>query len=127
MQLKGRDHNSGKIRKVWQAKDVLEDLDCGISRACRSLCKNNLRLLTRVLTEHCTLKGHLHKLGIAVDASWRFCGDEEGTPRHLLMNCDVITITRARSFVRHQISLEDVPRLDPLQILDLMKRLGLED
>lgn len=43
----------------------------------------------------------------------------------LLMNCDVIKVTRARSFCRHQISLVDVPRHDFLQILDVFGVGGL--
>lgn len=43
------------------------------------------------------------------------------------MNCGVISVKRARSFDQHQISLEDEPRLEPLQILDFLKRLRLED
>lgn len=38
---------------------------------------------------------------------------------------DVITVKRTRSFGQHKISLVTVPGLDPLQILDFLKRLEL--
>lgn len=40
------------------------------------------------------------------------------------MNCIVITVTRARSFGRHQLSSENAPWLDPIQIIDFLKHLG---
>lgn len=43
------------------------------------------------------------------------------------MNCGGITVTRARSLGRYQISLEDAPTLDPLLIPDYLKRLGFEN
>lgn len=73
--------------------------------------------------EHCTIKGHLHKIGIVDDEFCRFCGAEEETPIHHC-SCDVISVARARSFGWHKISLEDARGLDPLQILDFSKRLG---
>lgn len=59
---------------------------------------------------HCILKGHLLKLGVEDDAFCTFCGANEETPRHLAMNCDVISV-RAKSFDRHQICLEVTPGL----------------
>lgn len=59
--------------------------------------------------------GHLLKLGVEDDSFCTFCGADEETPRHLAMNCDVISV-RAKSFDRHQICLEVTPGLDtPLQ------------
>lgn len=90
------------------------DFDRGRCKVCRSLCKKSLGLLTGFLTGLCTLKGHLQKVGAVDGAFCRLCEAEEETPRHLPINCDVITVTRARSFDRHQISLEEAPRLNPL-------------
>lgn len=56
---------------------------------------------------------------------------EEETSQHLLMNCDVVvSVKRARKYaasVGIKFSLEDVPGLDPLQHLDSLKRVCLED
>lgn len=57
----------------------------------------------------------------------RFYGAEEENPRHLLMNCIMMLVARARSFGRHQPSLEDSPGLDSLQNLDFLKSIGLDD
>lgn len=78
------------------------------------LRKENLRLLSGHLTW--TLKGHPHKLRIVEDEFCRFCGAKEATSTHLLLDSDVVTVSRARSFGRHQISLEVVPSLDPLPL-----------
>lgn len=51
--------------------------------------------------------------------------DEKETLRYPVMNCDVITVPRARSFGLHEMHLEDAPRID--LFLDFLKGLGLED
>lgn len=40
-----------------------------------NLCKDNLRILTRILSVHCKLNGHLSKLAIAKEPECRFCGE----------------------------------------------------
>lgn len=69
------------------------------------------RLLIEFLTGHCTLKGQLHNLGILDYAFCSFFGAEEEPPRPrlLIMNFDVIMVTRARSFGQHHIISEDAP------------------
>lgn len=48
--------------------------------------------------------------------------DSEGeTLRHLLMICEVINVTRARNFGRHQISSEDAPMARPHQDPELLE------
>lgn len=98
------------------------DFDCSRPKICKSL-----RLLTGFLMGHRNLKAHLHQLGI-VDHVFRiFCEAEEENPIQVLMNCDVISVKRARSFGWHQNSLKDAPGLDPLKIQDSLKRLWLDD
>lgn len=72
-------------------------------------------------------KRHLHKLGIIDNVFCRLCGAEEETLRHILMKCDVVMVTRERSFGQHQISLEDArSSLDPgLLVAITVGRLGL--
>lgn len=77
------------------------------------------------LKGHGTLKRHLHELMIVDDAICRFCGDEEETPQHLLMNFDAVSGKRFRSLGQYQMSLEVVLKLYSLQLLDFLKRFGL--
>ena len=55
--------------------------------ATKKLERNDLRMLKGFLTEHDKIAGHLKKLCIEEKSVCRFCGDEEETPIHLLLNC----------------------------------------
>lgn len=88
-------------------------------------------MLPGCLTGHCTL---VYLSPLTWDRRRRikqiFRGEEK-TPRNLLMNFDLITITSGRSFGRHQIRLEDVPTQTPswvgglsLSFLWIWKRKG---
>lgn len=66
------------------------------------------KFLTGFLIRHIrVIIGHLHRLEIPEDVIKRFCGIEEETTRHLLMNCDAIeaSVNRAGSIGRHQIKV----------------------
>lgn len=68
------------------------------------------------LTRRCTLKGHLINLRSLEMHSTHPEGLKR-TSLYLLMNCDVVSFKRARSFGQHRISVEDAPGL-----LDFLKR-----
>lgn len=92
------------------------------------LRKKNLNLLIGFLTGRCTLGLHTQTCDFrwcTQQILWWWRGGNSKTPAiELLWD---FTVTRARSFDRHQISLEDLPRPDPFQILNFLKRLVLED
>lgn len=83
------------------------------------------RLLLGFLKGHGTIKRHLHELMIVDNAICRFCGDEEETPQHLLMNSDAESGKRARSLGQYQMSLEVILKVYSFQVLDFLKLFGL--
>lgn len=42
------------------------------------------------LTEHCRLRGHLRKVGLAKEDICRLWGEEEEISNHILLECNVV-------------------------------------
>ena len=64
---------------------LLKPLTC-ITREILKLSKKHARLVVGVLTGHCTLNKHLHRMGLATSTSCDKCGKEE-TAFHFVCEC----------------------------------------
>ena len=65
-------------------------------------------------------------LGFKEDGTCRFCEEEPETPHHILMECDAVHHKRLNILGTHQLTVEEIPQLDPLKILKFLKELNLE-
>jgi hypothetical protein len=65
-----------------------------------SLSWNQLRIMTRLLTENCHLKGYLLKLGM-VNSSEYECKLTSETASHVVCFCEGLATLRFRHLVRH--------------------------
>lgn len=110
-----------------QAKEMLGNFNHRRSEMLIRLNKNSLRILTGFLTGHCKLKGHLKKMSIVEENNCRFCQDSEETPIHLLTECDAVGHRRAKFLGSHQVRIRDAPLLEPQQLLNFIKGLGLQE
>jgi hypothetical protein len=55
------------------------------------LSRNEMRLVVGLLTRHCHLRKHLHRLGIyKKEPVCRKCVMEEGTAHHILFECEAL-------------------------------------
>jgi len=54
--------------------------------------KNTVRISTGLITEHCRLQSHLHKIGIADSELCRFCCMEEESSAHIICDCMALSI-----------------------------------
>ena len=60
-----------------------------------SLDRTSLRTLISLFTGHCTLRRHLHIMGVSQDSPrCRLCGEEDETPFHIL--CECVALARNR-------------------------------
>jgi len=101
-----------------QSKTLLGGYNLGRYRTMIKLDKNRLRTLTGFLTGHCRLRKHIRTLGLEEEDVCRFCGEEEETPEHLIVTCEALVQTRKQRLGRECIQVEDIPFLEPLQILN---------
>lgn len=56
--------------------------------------RNDLRMMTGVLTGHFHLNRHLEMIGIKTDSECRWCLEEEETSKHAPTNCLALTAVK---------------------------------
>lgn len=62
-----------------------------------SLNKENLRWVVGILTGHCQLRKHLHRIGVARSSRCRKCGLAEESSEHILLECEALGRSRMLS------------------------------
>ena len=60
--------------------------------------RKELRSMIGLITGHCKLNKHLHRMRLSEDSSCRRCNEEEETPIHLFTNCPALEATRRTFF-----------------------------
>lgn len=112
-------------RNCRQAKRLLGPPDAKRSIALLSLPRNQLRVMTAMLTGHCKLRRHLTIMGLGDDRRCRFCKSSDETPEHLITSCVAITANRVSATGRYWIGTNSMKKLQPSEILDLLERCDL--
>ncbi len=69
--------------KLRQAKRLINPY---ANKNILSFSKRNLRILTGLLTGHCTLWNHMGKLGLSDQSICRLCLEEEESSEHVMCN-----------------------------------------
>lgn len=92
-----------------------------------SKSKREIRLLTGLLTGHCLLNYHLHKMGKKEDPTCRLCNEEDETPEHILSECQAISCQRQLCLGKSYLGVEELAKLDPQDILELLKIIQLDE
>lgn len=112
----GSKHCKGLIRKPSK----------NIATQALGLKKSDLRIVMGLLTGHCTLKKHMHKMGIHLESTeCRLCGLSEETAWHVIHNCEALSRRRFQIFGTSE--LLQVPTSDRIvsQLVSLVKGTGL--
>jgi hypothetical protein len=89
------------------------------------LSRNQMRLVVGLLTGHCHLRKHLHRLGIYKEESVsKKCGMGEETAHHILFECEALrySVLRPSGFELETIHQESIKHL-----LDLIRKAGIFD
>ena len=115
------------LPKLRQSKLLLRMQDKDRQAFCRKLSKQNLHLITRLLTGHNTLNGHLHKLGLHPDGLCRFCNLEMETSEHILMDCIALAPKRYSYLGKPSFNLEQIATIEIPSLLCFLKTTGLEN
>jgi hypothetical protein len=89
-----------------------------------SFSKQNLRILTGLLTGHCTLRYHMGKLGLS-DSVCRLCLEEEESPEHVMCNCEAVAVLKLKYLGRPLLSLSEFQSTSFSDILRFIKCLNI--
>jgi hypothetical protein len=65
------------------------------------MSRNQLRIMTGLLTGHCRLKRHLFKLEMINSAKCDRCKQASETAQHILCDCEALATIRFRHLGRH--------------------------
>ncbi|XP_073978772.1 uncharacterized protein [Rhodnius prolixus] len=85
-----------------------------------------IRMIVGLLTGHCRLRKHMHRMGLADDSLCRFCQEEEETALHVLCQCEGLVWLRMLLLGEEKPRPESFTQESLSSIKSLIKRTGLE-
>jgi ribonuclease HI len=88
--------------------------------------KTEMKTLTGILTGHCGLKYHMHRIGKCQEDLCRLCMEESETAQHILCECAATARIRLKYFGNGFPDPSDIRRLTPRKILNYLKDIDLE-
>ena len=115
------------LPKLRQSKLFLKQHNKHRQSFCRNLSKQNLHVVTRLLTGHNTMNGHLHKIGLHNDGLCRYCNLDSETSEHILMDCPALASKRHSYLGKPTYNQEQVATIEIPRLLRFIKAIGLED
>lgn len=89
-----KEHISGwdRLPGLDHSKRMLRTARNSLTADILKLNRSQIRQITGLLTGHCSLRGHLRKLGIyKEDPICRLCYEEEETVSHIILECEALT------------------------------------
>ena len=91
------------------------------------LKREDLQMVTGLITGHCATKQHLHTLGVINEnPRCRFCSIENETATHLIFNCEALTRRRFEAFGTDNLVVEDLTSRQQIKgLLRFAKELNL--
>jgi len=108
-----------------QAWELISGPDPAIGARLLSFNRTQSRVVIGLLTEHYTLRRHLHIMGLCNDPICRKCGTEEETSVHILCECEVLASLRHAYLGSFFLDLEDIRVLGMGAIWNFAKGTGL--
>jgi hypothetical protein len=103
-----RDWTSRKHEEHWQsirgqkqAKGFLKKPSARKADELLNLSRNQLKIMTGLLTGHCHLKGHLFKLGLVNSPECNRCKQASETASHVVCDCEALATLRFRHLGHH--------------------------
>ena len=90
-------------------KLMLRNMSVSLTLEYLNLNRNNASLIVGIVTGHCHLRKHIHRIGINKDSPiCRVCGEEDETASHIIFTCGGLASLRHRIF--GSATLEMLPR-----------------
>jgi hypothetical protein len=90
-----------------QAKDFLKRPSVKRAGELLNFSRNQLRIMSALLTGHCHLKGHLLKLGMVDSPRCDRCHQALETASHILCDCEALVVLRFGHLSHHFLQPND--------------------
>lgn len=117
--------NWKKLPGMRQAKTLMGGYNGKRAKELLLHRRNDVRIITGILTGHCKLNSHLKKIGIGQEGECRFCGSAEESPQHILQECMAIVLARWNHLRAIQLKADNLQSLSIAKILAFLKAIGL--
>jgi hypothetical protein len=122
-----------KARMAWKhtpgqkhAKKMINKSLNKLTSGLLILSRNQMRLVMGLLTGHCHLRKHLHRLGIyKKEPVCRKCGMGEETAHHILFECEALGCIRYSVHGPSGFELETIHQEPIKPLLDLIRKAGI--
>jgi hypothetical protein len=122
-----RDH-----KKYWesltglkQAKGFLQGPSVRRTKELLKLNRNQLRLVTGLLTGHCHLEGHVFKMGLTKSPICERCLEKDESATHILCDCEAIAYLGFRHLGHYFMEPGDYKDTPISKILHFFRSVGL--
>jgi hypothetical protein len=127
-----RDWTSRKHKEHWQSVRGQRQAKGFLKKPCAkkagellNLSRNQLRIMTGLLTGHCHLKGHLFQLGLVDSSECNRCKQTSETASHVLCDCEALATLRFRHLGCHFMKPGDFEGISVSKILHFVQGAGL--
>jgi len=94
-----------------QARELIAGPDLAMGARLLTFNRTQTRVVTALLTEHNTLRRHLHIMGLCNDSICRKCGTEEETSVYILCECEALALLRHAYLGSFFLDPEDIREL----------------
>ena len=108
-----------------QAKALIQGFNHKRFKAMISIGKNQIRILTGLLTGHCKLRNHLFNIGLSNTNLCRFCELDAETSEHILTKCDALARRRKLQLGEFHLNAPQIHHINPTAILCYVQSIGL--
>lgn len=78
-----------------------------------------------MITGHCSLRKHLHKIGKATEPDCRLCGMDDETAFHILCECPATERVRITEYDKPKITTEDIIKEPKVKMAKFLKEANL--
>lgn len=89
--------------------------------------RKSVKAIVSLLTGHCRLNKHMSTIGLADQATCRFCRSEDETAIHILCHCDALARTRFQQMGYENPEAESYTTDSLSKLLGLVKKARLEE
>jgi hypothetical protein len=115
----------GPCRTQRQARELISGPNLAAEARLLSFNRSQSRAVIGLLTEHNTLRRHLHVMGLRNNPTCRKCGTEEETSVHMLCECEALASLRRVYLGSFFLDPEDIKVLGIGAIWNFVKGSGL--
>ena len=92
-----------------------------------NLSRNQLQIMTGLLSGHCHLKGHLHKLVLVHSTECDRCKQASEMASHDRCDCEALAALRFKHLGQHFMKPGDLEEISVSRILHFVQSVGLQN